>query len=50
MPQALITKIMIIYHGLACRNSYTLNLECINIAYWGMDKAEIERNWILGNR
>ncbi len=50
MLQVLTTKMVIIFKGLACNNSYLLNLEYFNMILWGAYKAEITTNWLLADR
>ena len=50
MLAALSTKLVFIFKGLVCNNSYLLNLECFNMISRGVDKAEITTIWLLAKR
>lgn len=50
MLVALTAKLVFIFKGLFCNNSYLLNLERFNVMPWGTDKAEISTIWLLANR
>jgi len=50
MLAALTTKLVFIFKGLVCNNSYLLNLERFNVISRGTDKAEITTIWLLANR
>lgn len=50
MSQALTTKIVFSFQGLAYKISYTTNLECFKIVGRAVDKVEITSNWLECNR